>query len=191
MVASKRWRLGFALLLFSAAGSFVTAPARSQNALDLIGKELSACDFKASLYNAVPAECEGLVSARGLKLSIKEGADEKKEAARIAIQVQFEFNSYELTHEARDLLDQLAIALRDDPHRSRYLIEGHTDAVGSSQYNLRLSEERAAAVKAYLISRNVSAGRLNSIGIGEERLLIKENPEDPKNRRVEVENLGR
>jgi outer membrane protein OmpA-like peptidoglycan-associated protein len=104
--------------------------------------------------------------------------------------VTFEFNSSQLTAQARQVLDQLSSALRSqDLAGSRILIEGHTDTVGGSEYNLGLSEQRAEAVGRYLASQQVDPSRLQVLGKGERE------PIDPDgtaavNRRVRVVNLG-
>jgi OmpA-OmpF porin, OOP family len=64
-------------------------------------------------------------------------------------------------------LDRLAQALREQPER-RVLIEGHTDAMGSSQNNQGLSERRAQSVQAGLIQRGVARGQITALGKGED-----------------------
>lgn len=110
----------------------------------------------------------------------------------IDLSVNFAFNSAELTEHAKRLLDNLGKALTsDDLAEFAFKIEGHTDAVGSDSYNERLSRERANAVKAYLQARfGISAARLESLGLGERRLLYPDRPDDGANRRVQITNLG-
>ena len=67
---------------------------------------------------------------------------------------------------------------------------GHTDARGSAGYNKRLSQNRAEAVKRYLIEAGVAAQRLVSEGQGESMLLYPHLPNDARNRRVQLINLG-
>lgn len=104
--------------------------------------------------------------------------------------ITFEFDSADLTPQARRVLDQLAAALESQQLGSdRFLIEGYTDTVGSADYNLGLSKRRADAVSRYLAGRQVNTGRLEVVGKGEA------DPIDPDgtaavNRRVRVVNLG-
>ena len=70
------------------------------------------------------------------------------------------------------------------------MVAGHTDAKGSAQYNKQLSQRRAEAVKSYLVSKGIDAGRLDAVGYGSEHLLAPDHPEDPSNRRVEIKDLG-
>lgn len=105
--------------------------------------------------------------------------------------VNFEFDSAQLTAQARRVLDQLAIALQSDElGGSRIVIEGHTDAVGSETYNRDLSERRAQAVRDYLADREVDPTRLTVVGKGMSELLDAEDPAAAVNRRVRVINQG-
>lgn len=65
-------------------------------------------------------------------------------------------------------IDRLAKVLRDFPE-TRIRIEGHTDSTGPEAYNMRLSRERAEAVKRLLVARGVSPARMVAIGYGESR----------------------
>jgi outer membrane protein OmpA-like peptidoglycan-associated protein len=74
--------------------------------------------------------------------------------------------------------------------KDRFVVAGHTDAKGSAEYNKTLSLKRAEAVKRFLVSKGMDAGRLETVGYGSERLLAPDRPEDPSNRRVEIRDLG-
>ena len=63
-------------------------------------------------------------------------------------------------------IDRLATVLKEDPAR-KVLIEGHTDSVGSDEYNQSLSERRAASVQAALFERGVEASQISTVGKGE------------------------
>jgi len=104
--------------------------------------------------------------------------------------VTFEFNSSQLTAQARHVLDQLSSALRSQElGGSRILIEGHTDTVGGADYNHGLSEQRAEAVGLYLASQQVDPSRLQVLGKGESEPLDADGTA-AVNRRVRVVNLG-
>ncbi len=82
--------------------------------------------------------------------------------------VYFDFDRSTLRPEALRLLDDAITKLQANPGRN-IVIEGHTCSIGTAEYNLALGERRAASVRAYLESRGVAAGRMQTISYGEER----------------------
>lgn len=119
-------------------------------------------------------------------------APQPKAAPRISFQVEFAFNSAELTPKATGILNELGRALTSpDLAAYRFQLTGHTDGVGNPDYNLALSKRRAASVRDYLTRTfGVSSGRLVAIGRGSQQLLDPANPASDVNRRVEIVNLG-
>lgn len=101
--------------------------------------------------------------------------------------VTFGFDSASLRPEFHGTLDRVAQTLRE---YGQTLIEiaGHTDSVGSEQYNQALSERRANAVADYLVARGVSRERLIVVGAGESRPVASNETEAGRaeNRRVEI-----
>jgi outer membrane protein OmpA-like peptidoglycan-associated protein len=116
------------------------------------------------------------------------------DAPSLDMSIQFRTGSADLTPAAMSKLDQLGKALSaQDLAAYRFRIEGHTDTVGSPELNKTLSEQRAAAVVAYLTSRfGVASNRLQAVGMGEEGLAIPTGDQvaEPRNRRVHIVNLG-
>ena len=105
--------------------------------------------------------------------------------------VGFRSGSADITPESARLLDALsAIAKACEAHRIE--IGGHTDLDGSSSRNIVLSEERASAVRAYLIGRGVAETQLSAVGYGEDRPIVAEqSPEaNERNRRIEFTVTG-
>jgi outer membrane protein OmpA-like peptidoglycan-associated protein len=101
--------------------------------------------------------------------------------------LMFDFNSDRVRPEAQTNLKNLAASLDKYPNSS-LLIVGHTDAVGSDEFNLGLSERRARSTASYLASQGVAYGRLQMLGRGEME-PVADNTTDAgmqKNRRVEV-----
>lgn len=106
---------------------------------------------------------------------------------RIDLVVPFEFNSSAFGAAAEAVLQQLALAMQSERlHQTRFLIEGHTDAKGSADYNDRLSEQRARSVAAYLARQGVATERLTAVGRGFREPLPGEDPLSPVNRRVRI-----
>jgi OmpA-OmpF porin, OOP family len=101
----------------------------------------------------------------------------------------FEFNKAVLTKEARAKLDSEVIAKLGDLREVRYIIvNGHADRLGSPQYNQKLSEQRAEAVRAYLVSKGVEASKVETLGFGK-TLPVKACP-DQKERKGLIECLS-
>jgi outer membrane protein OmpA-like peptidoglycan-associated protein len=80
--------------------------------------------------------------------------------------VLFDTGKATLKPGAYTTIDRLATALKESPDR-KVLIEGHTDSVGSDEYNQSLSERRAASVQAALFERGVEASQIATVGKGE------------------------
>ncbi|MCG6657041.1 OmpA family protein [Halomonas campisalis] len=103
--------------------------------------------------------------------------------------VTFAFDSSQLRPEARPVLDGVVRTLRENPE-IRVRIEGHTDSIGSAQYNEGLSQRRADSVKAYLVSQGIAENRLMTRGYGEARPVATNETDEgrARNRRVEILN---
>jgi outer membrane protein OmpA-like peptidoglycan-associated protein len=100
--------------------------------------------------------------------------------------VNFAFDSADLTADARKELYEVAKCLTDPSTINLdIVINGHTDAVGSVDYNQRLSELRAEAVRQYLITQHgIAPSRLAAKGYGKSQLLLPSDPTNGVNRRV-------
>lgn len=99
----------------------------------------------------------------------------------------FDFDSYGLRSETRANLREMATTL-DEYEDTNLLVEGHTDAKGSEDYNQKLSRQRAQSVADYLSNQGVSRSRLVTRGYGENQPVATNETESgrQKNRRVEV-----
>ena len=106
--------------------------------------------------------------------------------------IQFEFASDRFKPEAIETLRNLGKALNEElKDQKLFLVEGHTDAVGSRAYNAALSDRRAEAVKDYLVREmGVSSDRLKTVGKCSSDPVVSKNPYAAQNRRVVVVNIG-
>lgn len=106
----------------------------------------------------------------------------------VDLEVYFQFDSAALTPRTRADLRPLGRALASrDLAPYRYLVAGHTDAVGDPGYNLDLSRRRAHAVRDHLVSAfPIDPDRLKAVGFGDRRLKRPDEPTAAINRRVEV-----
>jgi len=115
--------------------------------------------------------------------------------------VNFDFDRYLIRPDARSKLDDLVSKLRN-VNLEVVIAVGHADRIGSDAYNMKLSVPRADSVKAYLVSKGVTANRIYTEGKGE-RQPVKECKGEPKgkarkdviaclepNRRVDTEAVG-
>ena len=82
--------------------------------------------------------------------------------------VHFDFDRYSLRPEATRALDEAIKGLQQQP-QARIEIEGHTCNIGTAEYNLALGDRRANSVRAYLLSRGITADRIVTVSYGEER----------------------
>lgn len=113
----------------------------------------------------------------------------RRMAPSIDIQsINFAFGSAEIPYSQYGKVENIADALGrllDRRPGARFLIEGHTDAVGSFDSNYQLSDRRAAALKRTLVREfGIPSRALETVGYGEEYLLVPTENENWKNRRV-------
>lgn len=101
--------------------------------------------------------------------------------------VLFDTGKATLKPGAYSTIERLATVLKEDPSR-KVMVEGHTDNVGSDEYNQALSERRAQSVQAALFERGVDASQISTVGKGESTPIASN--DDPggrqQNRRVEL-----
>jgi len=101
--------------------------------------------------------------------------------------ILFDTDKADLKSAAQTNLANLATSLKNNPE-TNIMIIGHTDDTGSDSHNMDLSVKRAASVKSYLASANVSSARLSTSGKGESEPIADNTSADGRsqNRRVEI-----
>jgi len=105
----------------------------------------------------------------------------------IDLVIQFDLDSAKLKDISKPLLDNLATAMKSDRLMSiKFKVEGHTDAQGSQEHNLRLSQNRAESVIAYMSNQGIDKERLVGEGRGFSELLVPDKPKAAENRRVRI-----
>lgn len=111
------------------------------------------------------------------------------EVVRVELDVKFDFDKAVVRKESYSDIKDLANFMQQYPS-TKTVVEGHTDSVGTDQYNQRLSERRAQAVRRVLVDQyGVASNRVNSVGYGESRPVADNATEAGRqiNRRVEAE----
>ncbi len=101
--------------------------------------------------------------------------------------VLFDFDSYQLKPEAKEMLRKIAKTLNQNPD-TVILIVGYTDSMGKFDYNVRLSEKRAEAVKNELVLNGVDPSRILTFGCGPKHPIAPNDTPEGRalNRRVEI-----
>ena len=158
-----------ALLLISTnAFSQIAAPIKKATANDLVEKLAPAIDDQPKTRS---------LGSRNIIPQPKS----------IDLVIQFDLDSAKLKEPSKPLLDSLVEAMKNDRLAAiKFKVEGHTDAQGSEQHNLKLSQSRADSVMAYLTSQGVNKDRLIGEGKGFSDLLLPEKPKAAENRRVRI-----
>ena len=126
------------------------------------------------------------VRARSLRIGATGRSSAVAPRASASLLITFDTNSFELTPMAQRQLDIVASALRNDRlAQYRFTVEGHADARGEADANLKLSQERADSVKRYLIAAHgIAEERLLAQGRGDREPMLPARPTAPENRRV-------
>ena len=155
------------LLISTAAFSQVSAPIKSATANDIVEK-------------LAPAEDQPKTRSLGSRNIIPQPKS-------IDLVIQFDLDSAKLKPDSKPLLSSLVEAMKNDRLAAiKFKIEGHTDAQGTEQHNLKLSQSRAESVMAYLTSQGVDKERLTGEGKGFSDLLLPEKPKAAENSRVRI-----
>jgi outer membrane protein OmpA-like peptidoglycan-associated protein len=124
-------------------------------------------------------------------LLVNLGAEMSENEIRIILEsgVLFTFDKYDLRPDAILILNKVLEILRyDDFTNEAIRIEGHTDSIGSHQYNDELSQMRAKSVVDWFVSNGISGSRISSSGYGETQPIDTNETDEGRqnNRRVEI-----
>jgi OOP family OmpA-OmpF porin len=105
--------------------------------------------------------------------------------------VLFDFDKYALKPDGRAELDDV-VSKMQGLNLEVIIAIGHTDSIGTNEYNQKLSVRRAEAVKSYLVSKGIAADRVYTEGKGETQPVASNKTRDGRqqNRRVEIEVVG-
>lgn len=154
----------------------------------LEGKEVTK---EVLIEKLLPNQSESGVKTRGIYFLPNGQPLTEKKKPEVSMKINFKYNSHELTDEAKQQLQPLGEALNSDKlAKFNFAIDGHTDAVGSEEYNMQLSQRRALSVGSFLHEKfGVDPDRLKLKGKGESELFDRSNPNASVNRRVQITTL--
>lgn len=112
--------------------------------------------------------------------------------AQINVEIEFDLNSAMIKPASYRTLGSIADAMHNPVLLGyKFLVVGNTDATGTREYNMKLSQERSdAVVQALSTTFRVDPRRLESVGLGQEALQDTKNPDAAINRRVQIFNIG-
>src|SRR5438445_2623191 len=110
---------------------------------------------------------------------------------KIDLEIQFDYNSADISKGSVTAVQELGKALSDASLKgSTFVVAGHTDAIGGEAYNQDLSERRADTIKKYLTEKyGIAGSNLVTVGYGKTKPKDANAPMDPVNRRVQVVNM--
>ncbi|MCZ8069847.1 MAG: OmpA family protein [Cytophagales bacterium] len=170
--------------------------------LDTLLSVFSSDSIVGSYLFVLPAQSEYAVYANSqgyLFTSLHFNSDSTRAEQLIDLQLQplqrnaeivlknifFDFNKFEVSEKSKVELKEVADFLRANP-QLRVEIGGHTDNVGSPDYNLKLSEKRAEAVRAELVARGIEPIRMKAVGYGSKEPAVENSSEANRalNRRI-------
>jgi len=161
------------------------ADEQARLAAELAKKEKALAE-KDSLLAAQKAEAQKKLDAMNSK-TVSVYRDARGTILSMS-DILFETGKADLKQELRENLSAIGAILQSLLTESKVIVEGHTDNVGSAEFNQKLSEERAKAVMKYLVERGVDAKRLQAVGYGLTKPVADNKTEEgrAKNRRVEL-----
>lgn len=138
------------------------------------GQKAFAVGGHSATVAATPAPAQSHVAVRDNKIEI----DEK---------IQFEHDKATILPVSFPLLNEVTKVMKENPQIKKVLIEGHASSEGDAAYNMKLSDDRAKSVMAYLVEHGVEKARLSAKGFGATQPLADNASEQgkEKNRRVE------
>ena len=173
---------------FVTIGNFYNnAQTKSTRLPQRIGK--SNMLVNSAYYFIDDVSVEPLDSVPPITVSRTEFSSEHVELDRdyILKNIQFEFDSYMLLKSSFKELDLVVDILKTNP-TFNVRLSGHTDFIGSDEYNLTLSRNRARSVADYFISKGIKPERIQSFGFGKTRAIVFGKTDEARmiNRRVEI-----
>ncbi len=174
--------------LKASSGSAPSALARPLGGA-LLALVLSGCGGVTAFQGAAPITIAGTPPPAPPPKAVAPPprVEVKKNEIVINEKVQFEVDKATILPVSHGLLDEVATTIKQNPQITKLEIQGHASSEGSADHNLKVSDERAKAVMAYLVSKGVPAAKLSAKGYGSTVPIADNGTEEgrEKNRRVQ------
>ena len=176
---------GAAIMVFTADGRKLVGLwwNESDDILTTQGKQWNGTKKSADV-----GSCPNLPNLAKTNAAQNQIADDLKQKGRATVYgINFDTGSDAIKPESKQTLEQIVALLKENA-TWKMTVEGHTDNVGGADYNRKLSEKRAAAVKDYLVKAGIEAARLSSAGFGMSKPVATNDSAfgRAQNRRVEL-----
>jgi outer membrane protein OmpA-like peptidoglycan-associated protein len=149
-------------------------------------------DHGQMVYLFIKASAVTAVEEKPLQMSVQPPTadamkDKLDKEGHIALYVNFDFAKATLKPDAAPVIAQIAALMKNNP-ALKIEIDGHTDAIGGHDYNIKLSQDRAASVAAAVKAGGIDGARLASAGFGPDKPIAPNDTDEgrAKNRRVEL-----
>src|SRR5450432_119733 len=166
------------------------AAADAARAAALEQQQAARAEADAARMGVQKAEAEKLALRERLRQQLNLILETQETARGLIVNISdvlFDFNKYTLKPGAREKLAKVSGILLAYPGL-KIQLEGHTDSIGTDEYNLKLSQQRAEAVSQYLVSQGVPAAGLSAAGLGKSSPVASNATDSGRqqNRRVEM-----
>lgn len=130
----------------------------TENRVEAIDADLRAVEARTAMLEA---------DLRSLAVEMNATVERLESALAFNVPVTFDFDSAVVRADDRPVLERFAAVVADYYPYTLITVEGFTDSIGSPEYNLRLGERRAEAVRAVLVDEGIGEGRVRTISYGE------------------------
>jgi outer membrane protein OmpA-like peptidoglycan-associated protein len=171
-----------------AAGAAVEARAQAQAPAPVLkGNQVTESALIDALAIEAPEAASG--ATRGFRPAVRsDGKAPKPGAGKASLLITFATDSSQLAGDSQTALQTLARALQSDALAGfSFRVEGHADARGDAAHNMELSQQRAQAVAAYLVTTHgILPERLSAVGTGSSEPMNTSRVDAPENRRVTI-----
>lgn len=178
--------------MFLTIGNFHPIWQSNYNDLDELTYLLPGSYYYIDNVSVVCLDCDSILTAAASTPTTLEQPQTYKTGDIIVLKdIYFDFDKSTLLQQSYNTLRELLTILETNP-KMVIEVRGHTDNMGATEYNQKLSEERAASVVEYLITKGINQKRLRYVGYGESKPLESNNTPEGRsiNRRVEIKILN-